>query len=281
MASCNVIVIGGPTASGKSEAAVQLAKKVGGWIINADSQQLYEGLPILTDQPPLPYEVPHYLYGSVAYDDRSMNVAQWAQQAYVLIDKALAEQAVPIVVGGGGFYLKTLMQGLSPIPEIPLDQRLQIFASFQEKSSEELYAQLQKEDPESAKRLAAQDRQRIQRALSIVLYTGHPLSYWHTYKPPALPYVFECRVMMPSADKTEEAVMTRFQKMTDRGVIDEVLSFKKRPSWKESGLREALGLKEIVAYTEGEISFEACKQLYAKACHRYAKAQRTWFRRWV
>jgi tRNA dimethylallyltransferase len=273
-----VWVIGGPTASGKSSHAMTWAQKQSGWIINADSQQLYEGLPILTDQPTLADQqsIPHALYGVLPYDHPRCNAVAWRKRACEYIDQALDGGHAPIVVGGTGLYLKALTEGFSPIPDIPSAESYAIEEQWKDAPLEDLKKKLYEIDAPCV--LHLKDRQRMIRALTVFLSTGHPLSYWHNKPPVILDYVFEKIVLLPGADETRNRIQQRFDRMISSSVLEEAAHFMQRPQVRQSPLMHALGLEELAAYMRGEIPLEMCRDLYVQKVHQYAKRQRTWFR---
>ncbi len=194
-----VLVVAGPTASGKSALAARLARDFGGIVINADSMQVYRDLPILTAQPSEAAKAaaPHRLYGFLALDD-VCSADRWATLARQEIDAAHDAGKLPILCGGTGLYLRALMQGFSPIPEVPADVRQAARDLLEEIGSAALRERLAAGDPASAARLHANDRQRIARAWEVLQATGRPISEWQTL-PPVAPgdLRFQTFVLLP------------------------------------------------------------------------------------
>jgi tRNA dimethylallyltransferase len=190
-----VILIGGPTGSGKSAYASKLAQSHSGVILNADSLQVYRGLEILTAQPSLEDQraIPHRLYGFLDPSE-SCSAGRWLSLVIPEIDAAHGNGQLPIVVGGTGLYLKTLLEGISAIPSIDLDIRKKL------QKRENPYADLESVDPELASRLNPHDHQRIIRGLEVFYGTGKPLSFWQSQKPTPPPYAFEKILFMPSKE---------------------------------------------------------------------------------
>ena len=273
-----VVCIAGATASGKSALALRIAQTYGGIIINGDSRQVYQGLPLLTAQPSLEdvAQAPHALYQYRPNVAPGVNVTTWAQDACASIVKAHTEGKLPIVVGGTGFYLKTLQEGLSFIPEV----RRMTESCFQEYYGENsAYAVLQRVDPVCALSIAPENKHRIFRALSVYHATGQPLSQWWSYaKTPLLPEVHWINVYC-DGDKTilKQRIERRFQMLWAQGLREEVAAF---PEQEGTPLSHAIGLnilqKNIAEkYTDGETQHHFCT-----ATWQYAKAQRTWFKRY-
>jgi tRNA dimethylallyltransferase len=270
-----VIVIGGPTASGKSRFALEYAQKNQGIIINGDSQQIYKDLPILTDRP-LPSPIPHALYGILSHT-QSCNATQWCQLARQEIDEAFQRDQVPIIVGGTGFYLKALTEGLSPIPSIPSCEKQKWNERHANIQTVDLWHALCQKDPQTAARLHPQDRQRLGRALLVLEYTQVPLSLWHQKPAEPCPYFFEKYLLWPQKDKLEEAIIKRFDHMWENGVVEEVRDFCQKPFANQSVLQKVLGFQILTDFLKGELSKDQAKQKYQIATRQYAKRQFTWF----
>jgi tRNA dimethylallyltransferase len=267
-----VLLIGGPTASGKSGLALEKARALDGVIINGDSLQVYRGLEILTAQPSPQecQEVPHRLYGFLD-PSQTFSVGKWLSLVNTEIEAALKDNKLPIVVGGTGLYLKSLRDGISEIPAIDPQIRKQL-----KNSQEENYAELKKVDPLLAERLSPQDRQRTQRGLEVFYGTGKPLSFWQTRKPLPSPYEFDICLLMPSKAELEKRITLRLQKMLEQGVLDEIARLRLNPLSLQA--RKAIGFQEFEAYLKGETSFEDALELTLIHTRQYAKRQLTWFR---
>lgn len=267
-----VLLIGGPTASGKSGLALEKAKAFDGVIINGDSLQVYRGLEILTAQPS-PQEcqdIPHRLYGF--FDpSQTFSVGKWLPLVTSKIETALKDNKLPIIVGGTGLYLKSLKDGISAIPPIDPQIRKQL-----KDSQEENYAELKKIDPLLAERLSPNDCQRTQRGLEVFYGTGKPLSFWQTQKPLPSPYEFDICLLMPNKEELEKRIALRLQKMLEMGVLDEITRLKLSPL--SSQAKKAIGFQEFEAYLKGETSFENARELTLIHTRQYAKRQLTWFR---
>ena len=267
-----VLLIGGPTASGKSALAFKKAKNTNGVIINGDSLQLYKGFEILTAQPTPEEqsEVPHQLYGFLD-PSQIFSVGKWLPLVTQEIERALREEKLPIVVGGTGLYLKTLMDGMSPIPSIPPEVRKNI-----KDNQPQNFEDLKKVDPSLAARISPQDRQRTIRGLEVFYGTGKPLSFWQTLPLSPPPYTFETVIFMPSKDELEKRMASRLKAMVDHGVIEEVAHLMTLPLCLNA--KKAIGFREFEAYITGDFSLEEALELTLIHTRQYAKRQLTWFR---
>lgn len=275
IALAKVYVIGGPTASGKSALGLQIAQEKQGVILNGDSLQVYEGLEILTDQPSLDVQqrVPHRLYGFL--DPTQLHsVGTWLSQVVPEIDRALNDGCTPIIVGGTGLYLKTLLTGISPIPSI--DPQIRRDLQDRNFSQEALYGELQAIDPDLAARIHPHDRQRTLRGLEVFHGTGKSLSYWQAQKPRPLPYAFETILLMPSVEETQAKIAARIEAMIAKGVLEEVAAVLPLPP--SSTAMKAIGLREFGDFLKGKCSLKQAKELIFLHTCQYAKRQRTWFR---
>lgn len=275
MVSCialdKVILIGGPTGSGKSAYASELAHSHNGIILNADSLQVYRGLEILTAQPSLEDQraIPHRLYG-ILDPSESCSAGRWLSFIIPEIQKVLEKGQVPIVVGGTGLYLKTLLEGIVAIPPIDPEIRKKV------QKQENPYTDLQRIDPELASRLNPHDHQRITRGLEVFYGTGKSLSFWQSQKPTPPPYDFEKILIMPPKEALNERLEGRLNHMIDNGVLKEVSSLMGYPV--SVNAEKAIGFKEFRQFLENRCSLEEAKNLTLLHTRQYAKRQRTWFR---
>lgn len=280
-----VHVIAGPTASGKSAHALTLAKDIGGVIINADSLQLYDGLDMLTAQPSAAdkLEAPHLLYG-VTPPDITLSAMDWRKMALGAIETVIEDGHVPILVGGTGFYIKTLMQGLSPIPEIPNEVRVLSEDLMDSLGIVEFFEQLKKLDPVIAEKIDPHNRQRLVRAYEVMAHTGKPMSYWHTIPPVNVPehLDFKVQIILPERDTLYDRCNTRFDVMIENGVVDIVRDFDdkimagKIPF--DCALTHALGFGPLQCHVRGEMDLDTAIVLSKNETRNYAKRQTTWFK---
>jgi len=275
-----VVVIAGPTASGKSALALDLAEALGGTIINADSMQVYRDLPVLTAQPDAVDlgRLPHRLYGFLDLDD-ACDAQRWAGLAVAEIAKVLAGGGVPILVGGTGLYLRALTTGFSPLPEIPAEIRDAARALVAEVGAPAIHVRLIERDPAIAARLKPTDRQRIARAWEVLAATGRPLSWWQAQPPvPPTAHRFFSLVLNPDRASLYQAADGRFKAMLERGALAEVAAAENLPGKVVAGGRKALGYTELARVITGDLTLEDAVTAAQQATRRYAKRQLTWFR---
>ncbi len=279
-----VIILAGPTASGKSALALDLAEALGGTVINADSMQVYRDLPILTAQPGRDElsRVPHRLYGFMTLDE-VCDAQTWATLAAKEIDLALEGGRVPIVTGGTGLYIRALVSGFSPLPEIPADIRAEARRLVREEGPAAIHGRLAAQDPKGAARLRATDPQRIARAWEVLQATGRPISWWQALPPePLTPHSFLSFVTAPDRAALYAAIDARFGRMMAEGALAEVAEAERRAEagvgGPASGGRKALGYAELASVARGESDPETALAAAQQATRRYAKRQSTWFR---
>ena len=278
------ILIAGPTASGKSAAALALATRRGGTVINADSMQVYRELAVLTARPE-PTEmtaVPHRLYGTVPAAE-AYSVGRWLEDAAAAIAEAKREGRVPILVGGTGLYFKALLEGLSPVPDIPSGTRVFWREQSESLGPEGLYRELQTRDPVMAARLRASDPQRVVRALEVIEATGVSLAEWQeTAGAPVLHSEAVLKlVVAPEREPLYAAADVRFDRMIEEGAIDEVRALVALQL--NSGLpaMRAHGVRELGAYLAGTVTLEEAVTKAKTETRRYAKRQMTWLKRFM
>jgi tRNA dimethylallyltransferase len=283
-----VVVVAGPTASGKSALAASLARDFDGIVINADSMQVYRDLPILTAQPGAAEmaALPHRLYGFLGLDD-VCSAERWAALARHEIDATQAAGKLPILCGGTGLYLRALMHGFSPIPDVPADIRQAARDLLDRIGSAALRERLAIGDPVSAARLHANDRQRVVRAWEVLQATGKPLSEWQTL-PPESPadLQFLTFVLLPERAALYRACDRRFLAMLARGALGEVREVLERyPGLYRPDLpppeggAKALGFWGLARHAEeGSAVSEEAIGAAQQQTRNYAKRQGTWFR---
>ncbi|UBS32294.1 tRNA (adenosine(37)-N6)-dimethylallyltransferase MiaA [Altererythrobacter sp. N1] len=277
-----VALIAGPTASGKSDLAVQLAKTresrgLPSIIINADSAQVYADLSILSARPTEEEMagIPHRLFG--AWDGASAcSAADWAVAAKAEITHAHIAGALPILVGGTGLYIRTLLDGIAPIPPIDPVVREAVRAL----PVAESYAMLQVEDPGRAATLAPNDASRIARALEVIRSTGKPLAHWQAHKTGGIAGDVSLAPVILTADRAwlYERCDRRFVHMMENGAIDEVSALLARSIDPAMPVMRAIGVPEIAAFVRGETGHADAVASGQQATRNYAKRQFTWFR---
>ena len=280
----SAILIAGPTASGKSALALRLAEacagRGGAAIINADSQQVYAELRILTARPSAADEarVPHHLYGhrTVAAD---YSVATWRREALTTIADVERSGQTPIVVGGTGLYFKTLLEGIAEIPDVPSDVRVAIRRRLKEEGSQTLHQELVNRDPETAVRLNPNDGQRIARALEVFDATGSSLSTWQRKAATGERLIPVAKfVLTPDRSTLHQRIERRFVAMVESGAIEEATSLIARSLDPAHPAMKALGVPELLAHLGGELSLDVAIEQAQTATRRFAKRQMTWFR---
>jgi tRNA dimethylallyltransferase len=273
-----VIVIAGPTASGKSAAALAVAEAFSGTVINADSMQVYRELPVLTAQPS-PAETgraPHRLYGVLPAAERC-TAGRWREMALAEIEAAHGAGRLPIVVGGTGLYLKALMEGLAAVPPVPPEIRAETAARHESLGTAAFHAELARLDPAMAARLAPGDTQRVRRAYEVVIATGRSIAAFHQDMEPA-PYRFVPLLLMPPRDILYQACDRRCQAMVDAGALDEARALIAQGLDPALPAMKAVGVRELARHLSGELEFAAALDLFQRATRQYAKRQYTWFR---
>jgi len=279
MSNHRAILIAGPTACGKSAAALALGEKLGGVIINADSMQVYSDLRILSARPSNEDEarVPHALYGFVPAAN-AYSVGQWLEDVKGAIADAGRQGRMPIITGGTGLYFKALLEGLSPVPDIPDDVRKHWRDMAREKGAEHLHGLLRERDPQMAARLRPSDPQRVIRALEVFDATGHSLARWHAE--PGKPLVGEdqaARVFVePPREALYERIDNRFDAMLEEGALEEVKLLGVQKLDPELPAMRALGVKPLMAMLKGDIEREEAIARAKTETRRYAKRQLTW-----
>jgi tRNA dimethylallyltransferase len=276
-----LIVIGGPTASGKSALALRLAEAVRGMTINADSMQLYRDLRILTARPTPEDEarVPHRLYGVLDAEDPA-SAGRWLELAGIAIGEARAERRPAIVVGGTGLYLHALLHGIAPIPEIPAAVRSEARARFAALGAPAFHAELAKRDPAAAARLGPSDRQRLIRAYEVVVGTGRSLAAWQAVPPVRveLPTPRIGMALTPPRAALYERIGPRLHEMIERGALVELEALRRRRLDPELPLMKAVAVPELLAHLEGRVDLATALDRAIVQTRRYAKRQLTWLR---
>ena len=280
----DAIFIAGPTASGKSDAALVLARALGGTIINADSMQVYAELRLLTARPAAAdlLAVPHRLYGTVPATE-AYSVGRWLGDAAAAIEEARAAGRVPILVGGTGLYFKTLLEGLSPVPDIPDETRDAWRKRAAELPPATLHRELEARDPVMAARLPATDPQRIVRALEVIDATGVSLADWQgTAGSPILKSdAVRKLVVAPEREPVYAAIDARFDRMIGEGALEEVQALLGLDLDPGLPVMRALGVRPLAVHLAGETSLEEAVTKAKTESRRYAKRQMTWAKRFM
>jgi tRNA dimethylallyltransferase len=273
-----VVIVAGPTASGKSALALALAEAFGGTLINADSMQLYRGLAVLSACPGAGEmaRVPHRLYGILDAAE-ACSAGRWRALALTEIAAAHAAGRLPILVGGTGLYLRALLEGIAPVPPVPPACRAAARELHARLGGEAFRAALAALDPDAAERLPASDRQRLIRAYEVVAATGRPLGEWQRAQDAAGAPSAAAVVLLPPRAALYRACDARFLAMMEQGALGEAETLLARRLDPALPAMKAVGLRELGAFLAGRVTRAAAIAQAQQATRRYAKRQYTWF----
>lgn len=273
-------LIAGPTASGKSRLALETAERTGAVILNADSQQLYADLRILSARPTAEDEAraEHRLYGIADAAD-AWSVGRWSRAVMPVLAELAAEGRPALLVGGTGLYFNALTRGLADIPDIPDSVRDEIGALYDSAGEGSIRRRLVEADPESEAAIAAGDRQRLIRALAVLTVTGQPLSVWRADTRPLLTAgSWTAMVIEPPRDRLYAACDARVAAIVEHGALDEVRALVARRLDPTLPAMKAVGVRDFAAHLRGEVSLTEAISAVQQATRNYAKRQLTWFR---
>jgi tRNA dimethylallyltransferase len=278
-------IIAGPTASGKSALAIERAIELNGAIVNCDSRQIYDALPLLSAQPSDKDKdaAPHHLYGFI-HPNETVSAGSWREMAMPLIQNLLDEGKTPIITGGNGLYIKTLMEGISPIPEVPAEIRLRAVERQKELGNPAFHAELEKRDPATAALYHPMHTARLIHAWEILEATGKPLAEWQALPKSAPPadWMFDITIVMPERAKLYARCNKRFIQMLDMGAMEELEAFDRRVDLgeisRDSVMIKTVGASALRDLREGRITKEETITLAQTETRQYAKRQMTWFR---
>jgi tRNA dimethylallyltransferase len=277
----DAILITGPTASGKSALAVELAQAHGGEVINADSMQVYDTLSVLTARPEGKDMggVPHHLYGTVPAG-QVFSTGEWLRAVEPTLADVRARGKLPVFVGGTGLYFRALTGGLSEMPDVPTEIRTKWRRRLTEDGPWALHAELGARDPDMADQLGVSDGQRIVRALEIMEATGRSLASFQTGTGRGLVDPTRARKIIVEPDRPvlHDRINRRFAAMFERGAIAEVESLLRLDLPTETPVMKAIGVPQIAALLRGELTREQVISQASAATRQYAKRQMTWFR---
>ena len=283
----SITLIAGPTASGKSALALKMARETGAVIINADSQQLYADLRILTARPSVEDEgqADHRLYG-VADAADAWSVGRWSRAALDILGELRAENRPAILVGGTGLYFMSLTRGLADIPPVPLATRDAVEAEFAALGETAFRARLAETDTRAALAIEQGDRQRLVRAMSVFVSSGRSLSDWQADTRPLLaPDSWTGMVIEPDRHHLYRNCDARVDLMLEHGALDEVQTLTARRLPDNLPAIKAVGVRELAALLSGEMTRTDAVAALKQATRNYAKRQLTWFRqqtpRWL
>ena len=273
-----IILIAGPTGSGKSESALKLAKKINGEIINADSMQVYKEIKILSARPESYSNVSHYLYGNISVKN-NFSAGEWLKKVKLNLNKIIKKKKQPIFVGGTGLYFKLLTEGISNIPKIPDSIRTKARKLNAKLGNDEFYDLLIKLDPLIHNRIKKNDTHRLIRAYEVVTFTKKSLIDWQKKNKNYFSnYHFVKIFINPENSFLQKLLRLRLKKMFELGAVDEVKKFLKLKINKSLPANKILGIEEIKKYLDKKIPLEQAFEETFIRTRRYVKRQRTWFR---
>ncbi|MGB2879799.1 MAG: tRNA (adenosine(37)-N6)-dimethylallyltransferase MiaA [Candidatus Omnitrophota bacterium] len=273
-----IIFIVGPTSSGKTEVAISLAEKLGGEIISCDSMQVYRGMDIITRPPgeKLLSRVPHHLIKSISPDEE-YSAARFVEEATRLIEDIISRKKTPVIAGGTGLYMKSLIDGLFSSPPKDEDLRKELEEEAHRQGNEALYKRLEEVDPGTASALHPNDLRRVIRALEVYELSGETI---HEKKKESsgIGDKYDCKIF--GMDFPREVLYGRINETVDQmfseGLVEEVKRLREQPLSKTAG--KALGIKEVCAFLDGREGFDEMTEELKKNTRKYAKRQLTWFR---
>ena len=275
-----IICIAGPTASGKSAWALEIAKTVGGEIINADALQVYSDLQILSARPTHHemQDVPHHLFGHVAGDVR-YSTGQWLREVQPVVLDCLARDVVPILTGGTGLYFKALTEGIAEMPPVSDEAMAKAQGVLDDRGIAALREEAELVDAVATARVLGHDPQRLFRIVSVFYETGRALSAWQANTRPIIPKQFCKRaVLLPERQGLYERINNRFGVMVENGGLAEAQAIFAKGYDPSLPMMKAIGLKQFFPYLLGEVELAESIELAKRDTRRFAKRQFTWFR---
>ncbi len=276
-----VIVIVGPTASGKTDLAIQVAKKINGEIVSADSMQVYREMDIGTAKPTLleRQEINHYMIDCVSPEE-NFSVSKYKKMSETCLGQIIQNQKTPILVGGTGLYVDSLIKGME-FTEMKndLEYRAKLEQEAREKGIESLFLKLQEIDPEAAKHIDKNNVRRVIRALEIYKITGKTKTQWDLASLKGAKYEYLLFGLLWEREKLYERINSRVDQMLENGLVEEVRRVSQKYCLSQTAL-QGLGYKEVLEYLKEEISYEEMVEKIKIQTRHYAKRQMTWFRRY-
>ena len=273
-----IILIAGPTGSGKSEIAVRLAKKINGEIINTDSMQVYKEIKILSARPESYFNISHHLYGNISVKS-NFSAGEWLKKVKLNLKKILNKKKQPIFVGGTGLYFKLLTEGISNIPKIPDSIRTKTRNLNAKLGNDKFYSLLIKLDPLVKNKITENDTHRLIRAYEVVIFTKKSLFNWQKKNKNYFSnYQFVKIYINPENNFLQKLLRLRLKKMFELGAIEEVKKFLKLKINPSLPANKILGIEEIKKYLDKKITLEQAFEETFIRTRRYVKRQRTWFR---
>lgn len=287
-ASKPILAIVGPTASGKTALALETAKDCDGEIISVDSRQVYEELTVGTAKPQGRWKdgvyvvdgIPHHLMDFLDPAE-SFSAANFAEQAQGKIDEIEQRRKVPILVGGTGFYFRSFLEGLAPMPPANEAVRDELRGLAEQKGRPWLHAELQRVDPEAAKKIPANNIHRVIRALEVFRVTGRPISAWHEEHQAATKptqRAFKVIGLDPGREELTKRIQRRSEDMVSSGIIEETQALLSKGLPENCPGLSGLGYPQVIQFLKGQLSKAELIQSLVTATRQYAKRQMTWFR---
>ena len=275
----DILLLAGPTASGKSALSLHAARALDGEIINADSMQVYDGLSVITARPE-PHEmagVPHHLFGVMDPGERC-SVGAWAKLAVDAVREITGRGKRAVFVGGTGLYFKALVEGLAPTPEVPQAISDEVAALYERGGLEALRAEAEALDPVGAARIEAGDRQRLMRLIAVARVAGRPLSDIQAETRPLIdPRRAVGVVIAPDREALYARIEARFDQMVAHGALEEARAIAERRLSPDLPAMKAVGLPPLIAHVQGRLELDEAIDLAKRDTRRYAKRQYTWF----
>ena len=271
-----ILLIGGPTASGKSDLALDLASHLNGEIINCDSMQVYKYFKILTSQPNniSLNSINHHLYGFLD-TNKNYSAAIWLKDVKLIIKNILRKKKLPILVGGTGLYFEFLSKGVHLIPKISKKIKEKVKKDIVKKGVNKLHEDLKSIDPNFANKISPNDKQRVMRGVEVFHETGRTITYYQK-KEKIKPTFIEKRVLvLPETNTIKFNCERRFLNMIEKGLVEEVKKYRHKVN--NCNIIKAIGYKEIIDLLEKKITLNVAIESAVKKTKRYAKRQRTWF----
>ncbi len=275
----DILLLGGPTASGKSALAIHAARRLDAEIINADSLQVYDGLRVLTARPGADETggVPHHLFGALDPGERC-SVGRWSRLALDAIAGVRGRGRRVVLAGGTGLYFKALLEGLAPAPDIPAGIQAEVDALHARGGVGALRAEAERLDPVGAARVEAGDRQRLMRLIVVARASGQPLSRLQADTTPLIDPACALGVaILPDRAALYARIEARFDAMIEAGALDEARALAARQLAPDLPAMKAVGLPPLLAHLAGTLSLEAAIDTAKRDSRRYAKRQYTWF----
>ncbi len=276
-----MIIIAGPTASGKSALAADLAKKVGGVVINADSMQSYAEVRILSARPSGQEmaNVPHLGYGVLSVTERS-SAGWWLRETLPMIEGAWADGRTPVLAGGTGLYIRSLMSGIAQVPAVPDEITAAAEERYDAIGGEAFLLELDRRDKAAADKLPPQDRQRLIRAYAVYEATGKSLTDWQAEQSPgpAIDATYNTVLLAPPREELYARCDARFDRMMEEGALGEVRTLMAMDLDPRLPATRLLGAPELTSYLNGQGSLEDAVAKAKRSTRQFAKRQMTWFR---